>query len=141
MRTLEIIEKELREAQEELKPIKEMKDKAQKKVDDLSSELEQFKMDNGLFRPMEDLKEYAGRNLERIDLVLKEDGKLEKHSMWNDEMMGIDDKGHLWYSSYMGGVMNYCEKEGKYIHSYYGHGTEYDFVGFLEMVLEEQEEY
>lgn len=138
MRTIEIIEKELLEAKEELKPIEQMRDKVLEKVNALSLEAEKFKIDNGLFRPMSDLKEYAGKEISCISLVVKkDDGTLAKKEMYNCEMFEVDEDGHLDFSSFECGVMHYDKKLQKYVYYYHFKKTEYDFVGFLEIELED----
>ena len=114
-RTLEIIENDLENAQEELKPIREAYDKATKKVSNFRDELERYKIDNGMYRPMSDLSQYIGCNISSIKLVEK------------------DENGHLDYCSEMGGIMSFDKDIDKYVMWCHCFRTEHDYVGFLEI--------
>lgn len=124
-RTLEIMEAELKATNKQLKPL-------QKKANELEREIEQYKLDNALYHPMSELINYKGKDIFSIELVVKNwNGALETEYMCEDEIFEVTDDGHLYYSSYGGGIIQYdCERD-KYIHYYYGHGTECNYVGFL----------
>lgn len=134
MRTIEDIERDLENAKKEAEPIIEAREKAVKKINQYYHELKQFKMDNGLYHSMSELEKYKGHTVNNIELIEKEkDGTLSSEYMYNDEIFKVDENGHLDYSSYQCGIMSYSEERGKYIYSYYGHETERNFVGFLEI--------
>lgn len=140
MRTFEDIERDLKNAQEEAKPIIKAREKAVAKINQYYHELEQFKLDNGLYRPMSDLEQCKGKEIYHIKLVQrKEDGTLSCKDMYNDEMFDVDKNGHLYYSSYQCGIMGYSEKDGKYIYTYHGREMEYDFVGFTEISVDDED--
>ena len=141
MRTLEDIERDLALAKEELKPIQEARDKVAKKVSDFRDELEKYKLNNRIYRPMSDLNQYIGCNIGSIKLVERdEDGSLDTDDMYGDEYFKVDENGHLDYSSEMGGVMSFDEKIGKYVMWCHYFRTEHDYVGFLEMRLENEDD-
>lgn len=141
MRTLEDIQKDYEIAKKELEPIEKEREKAVKKCNALYYEMENYKLKNGLFQPMSDLEQHKGEYVNHIKLVVKdENGKLSTKDMYNDEIFNIDENGRLHYSSYQYGIMGYSEKDGKYIYAYYGHETEYVFVGYLEVDFEDDEE-
>ena len=140
-RTLEIIENDLENAQEELKPIREAYDKATKKVSNFRDELERYKIDNEMYRPMSDLSQYIGCNISSIKLVERdEDGSLDTDDMWGDEYFKVDENGHLDYSSEMGGVMSFDKEIDKYVMWCHHFRTEHDYVGFLEIRVDKDED-
>lgn len=132
-RTLEIMEAELKSTNEQLKPL-------QNKKLELEREIQSYKLENTLYHPMSELINYKGREVRSITLVEKRaDGKLTTDYMYNDENFEVTDNGHLYYSSYEGGVMRYSEETNRYIHSYWGNGFPHEYVGFLEIELEDED--
>ena len=139
-RTLEDIERDLKFAQDELKPIQEARDAAVKKVNQFYYEAEKYKLDNGIYHPISELSNYVGKCILYIKLVEKsENDSFKIVSMFNDDVLEIDDGGHLYYSSEFGGVMDFDEKIGKYVMWTHHCRAERDFVGFLEIELEEDD--
>ena len=133
-RTLDIMEAELDATIKQLKPL-------EKKRIALEREIKDFKLENALYHPMSELANYKGREILSITLVEKRgDGKLGTEYMYNDEIFKVTDDGHLHYSSYEGGCVDYYEEDGKYRHYYYGHATSHDYIGFLEIELGEESE-
>ena len=132
-RTLEIMETELESITKQLTPL-------QKRASELSREIEQYRLDNALYHPMSELINYKGKTISSITLVRKEkDEKLTIEYMYNDDIFEVTDDGYLHYSSYEGGVMDYSAKARGYVRYYYGHGTAYNYVGFLEIELEAED--
>lgn len=126
-RTLEVMEMELNSAKEQFEPLKE-------KISELKREIEKYKLDNALYHPMSELMNYKGKNVNSITLVERdEDGTLDTDFMYDDEILEIDDNGHLYYSSYSGGITEYDDKAKRYVHIYYGCPEYHDYVGFLEI--------
>lgn len=141
MRTLEDMQRDYEIAKKELEPIEKEREKAVKKCNKLYYEIENYKLKNGLFYPMSDLEQHKGKYVNHIKLVVRDkNGELSTKDMYNDDMFNVDDSGHLHYSSYQCGVMGYSEEDRKYIYSYYGRETEYDFVGYLKADFEDDEE-
>lgn len=140
-RTLEIMMEELRLAKEERKPLSEAIEVINKKIRKLDNEIEAYKLNNGLYHPMSELANYKGKDISHIILVERDkDGALDIEYMYNDEIFEVTDNGHLYYSSYSGGITQYREEDGKYYHHYYGHSTPHEYVGFLEIELEDDED-
>lgn len=130
-RTLEMMEAELKATKEQIKPL-------QNKKLELEREIRSYKLENTLYHPMSELINYKGKNLYSINLVEKgRDGKLTTDYMYADEWFEVTDDGHLHYSSYAGGIMDYNKNDGKYYHCYYGHSTPHEYIGFLEIEAEE----
>lgn len=135
-RTIEDIQRDFELAKKELDPIEIQRNEAVKKVNRFYNELEKYKLNHGLYRPMSDLKEYIGKHIKHIKLVYRDsDGKMQIEDMYNDELFKVDKEGHLDYSSFQCG--NMCFYNEKYMYQYHGLLTEYDFLGFLEISTEE----
>lgn len=139
-RILDIMMEELRLTKEERKPLSEAIEVINKKIQKLDNEIEAYKLNNGLYHSMSELANYKGKDISHITLVERDkDGTLDTEYMFNDEIFEVTDDGHLYYSSYAGGITQYCEKDGKYYHYYYGCGTPHEYVGFLEIKLEDED--
>lgn len=135
-RTLEDMYKDLNSAQEKLKPLDEVASSIRKEISNLEDEIEKYKLDNALYHPMSELCNYKGKHISYIDLVERdEDGALSVERIYNDEMFSIDQDGHLDYSSYDYGIMDYDKKTNKYVEWFHYHRTEHDYVGFMELKL------
>lgn len=131
---------ELTLAKEERKPLLEAIEVINKKIRKLDNEIEAYKLNNGLYHPMSELANYKGKNISHITLVERDkEGALDTEYMYNDEIFEVTDDGHLYYSSYGGGITHYNEKDGKYYHCYYGHSTPHEYVGFLDIELEDED--
>lgn len=133
-RTLNDMEEELRLAREERRPLYEVVNELDKKIYKLSDEIEAYKLNNGMYYPMSELINYLGKNISSIKLVVRdEEGALDTDFMYCDEIFEVDEFGHLYYSSYSGGIIEYDNDTGKYVHMYYGCPEYLDYVGFLEI--------
>lgn len=135
-RTLEVMMEELRLVREERKPLSEAIGKIDKKISNLNKEIETYKLNNGLYHPMSELANYKGKYVRSIDLVERdEDGTLRTDFMYDDDIFEIDNNGHLYYSSYEGGITEFDDEAKKYVHMYYGYPTYHDYVGFTEIKI------
>ncbi len=133
-RTLEIMMEELERIREERKPIYEAVSALDKEIAKLEDEMLAFKLNNGLYHPMSELINYKGKNISSIKLVVRdEEGALDTDFVYCDEILEVDENGHLYYSSYSGGIIEYDDDADKYVHLYYGCPEYYDYVGFLEI--------
>lgn len=91
---------------------------------------------HGVCHPMTDLENYKGKEILSIDMIVKnENDELSIESFYNDEIFFINDQGHLEYSSYENGCMDYDEELKKYVLMRHFVPTEYDFVGFSNITL------
>lgn len=141
MRTLEDIERDLEIAKKQQELIMDANDEAVRKYRILREEAREYKIQNGLFTPMSELEKYKGKRISYIELVVRnKDGSLETEDMWGGEIFKVDKNGHLDYSDYMSGVMYFNSQIGKYEHDFHYHPTIYDFVGYLEVEFEEDED-
>lgn len=141
VRTLEMIENDLINAEEELNPLRDAFKKACNKVDVYRNELDKFKIDNGLYYPMSDLIQYAGFDVIDIKLVQRNiDGELVLKDMYCEGIFRVDDIGHLYFSSMESGVIYFDGILGKYIWLFHNFRTEIEYVGFLEICVDSDEE-
>lgn len=126
-RTLNIMMSELEPAEKELEILEE-------KVKNLRYEIEDYKLNNGLYYPMSELINHKDKDIRWIKLVVREDdGTLDTDHMYCDEIFEVDENGHLYYSSFDGGVMHYDNDTNKYVHYYHGFPEYHDYVGYLEV--------
>ena len=133
-RTLEEINNEISKMQKEAAPIFKEFNKVSQKLRDLYRELERCKIDNGLFYPMSELKQYIGREILLIRLVEKTDNGISAaKEIVGDGIFKVDKNGYLSFSSNEYGVINYDERLGKYVEYYQDCKTEHDYVGFLDI--------
>lgn len=141
MRTLEVIEIDLQHAKDELEPIAKAYNEACEKISKFKDEMERYKVKNGMYHPMEELKSHIGKEISSIKLVEKsKSGKLEVNTMHNHEMFSVDRNGHLCFSSYEMGVMGWDGIRQKYGYSFHYHTTYHDFVGYFDLDFEEDDE-
>lgn len=137
-RTLEVMEEELKRVREERKPLYEAVNILDKKIAKLNDEMLAYKLNNGLYHPMSELINYLGKSISSITLVERDkDGALDTDFMYCDEIFKVDEYAHLYYSSWTGGVMDYDNDTKMYVHFYYGCPQYHDYVGFLEIEIDE----
>ena len=58
----------------------------------------------------------------------------------DEEYFYVDENGHLDYSSEMGGVMSFDKEIDKYVMWCHYFRTEHDYVGFLEIRVDKDED-
>lgn len=137
-RTLEDMKKELELAIEEKKPLSEAIDVINKRIRDINNEMKTYKLNNKLYHPMSELTNHKGKDIYSITLVeRKEDGTLDTEYIYNDEIFRVDDNGHLKYSSFNCGVMNYDKKIDKYVKWCHFTRKEHDYIGFLDVEFDD----
>lgn len=140
-RTLETINEELERIKEERKPLYEAVNTLDKKIAKLNNEMLAYKLNNGLYHPMSELINYLGKEIDSIKLVERdEEGALHTDFMYCDEIFKVDEYAHLYYSSWTGGIVEYDNDTKKYVHLYYGCPTYHDYVGFLEIEIDEDDD-
>lgn len=141
MRTLEDIEIELQDAKAELEPIAKAYNEACEKLSKFEDEMKRYKVKNGMYHPMEELKSHIGKEISSIKLVEKlKSGMLEVNTMYNYETFSVDRNGHLYFSSCEMGVMGWDGIRQKYCYSFHYHTTYHDFVGYFDLDFEEDDE-
>ena len=125
--TLKIMEEELKQLNEQFEPLNSRKI-------ELENEIEDYKLNNGLFHPMSDLAGYKGKDIRWIKVVERiDDNTLCTDFIGGDEICEIDEDGHLYYSSFQGGITRWDNTSNKYVHYYYGCPDYHDYVGYLEV--------
>ena len=140
-RTLNDMMNDFESAKKEHESLQKVADNALKKVNKINKEIEKYKIDNKLYHPMSELSKYIEREIVYIDLIERtKSGKLTVERMYNDEMFSVDENGHLNYSSYNCGVMDYDESINKYVEWCHYSRHEHDYIGFLELKLEDEDD-
>lgn len=139
-RTLDIMMEELRLAEEERKSLSDAIKLANDKIRKTEKEIETYKLNHAQYHPMSELANYKGKKISHIVLVERdENGTLDTEYVCSDEMFSVDNNGHLYYSSNYCGVMHYDETIDKYVKWYHFNKTEHDYIGFLEIELEDDD--
>lgn len=140
-RTLKDIERDYKKAKVKAEIKEKARDKAVRKCNNLLKELEDYKIQNRLYHPMSDLKKYIGRQIIHIRLVERKNEGLEITDVWNHSgILYIDEDGHLSLEEDDIQGMSYDEKKCRYIDSYCGIERECDFVGYLDICFEDEED-
>lgn len=141
-RTLDIMMEELKLAREEKEPLLKAIKIIDEKITELNDEIKTYKLNNGLYHPMSELVDYIGKHIESITLVERDKwGKLDTDCLYCEEIFEVDEHGRLYYSSYDSGIIRYDNKTHKYVHMYYGSKIYHDYVGFLEISIDEDYDY
>lgn len=137
MRTMTEIENEISIVAAETRLAYEKYSDLADRLRELHNELDNKILTYRAWRPMSDLKEYAGMELASIKLITEdENGSLEIEELVKDEILEITSDGHLYFSSFSDGIIHNKDGSNYYWH-YYGMVDRMNFVGFVEVVLEE----
>lgn len=133
-RTYEDICNDLKTAEEQLGKFKE-------EVSTLTKEKNDYELSHNMYRPLSDLEQYKGNYIRSISIIEREaDGSLSTYGIYADEILEVDNNGHLYYSSFHGGIIEFNEEIDKYVHTLFGCEHIHDFVGFKDIELYEFEE-
>lgn len=139
-RTLDDMLKDLELAKKELDPLLEAIKVAEHRVNDIQKEIDTYKLSNGMYHPMSELLNYKGKELNYIELVeINKSGTLSTDCIYNDEFLGIDNNGHLFYSSYDFGILEYNEEKDRYEKWYHYYCNERNYVGFMEISFSDED--
>ena len=148
-RTIDDIEREIAENADEItilrskiEPFQNEMNKLCKHRHELRKEKEDWQLAHGNYSPMSDLLKYVGKRLSLIKLVVKnEDDLLRTLDLFGGEedVLTIVDDGHIYYSSYECGVIRYDQDKKQYRRSFHYTYTWYDFVGFMNLKLEDED--
>ena len=137
-RTLDVMMEELERVKEKRKPLYEAVNVLDKEIAKLNDEMLAYKLNNGLYHPMSELINYIGKRIDSITLVERDkEGALDTEFLYGDEIFKVDEYGQLYYSSYENGIIEYDSDAHKYVHMYYCRPTYHDYVGFLEIDIDE----
>lgn len=82
-------------------------------------------------------KKYSGKRISSITFI---NLKGETESFYDDELFYVDENGYPYYSSYENGILRYSKEDGKFIFMRYGLKYEKDFIGYIEIDIDEEEE-
>jgi hypothetical protein len=133
-RTLDNMLKDLELAKKELVLLLEAITVAEHRVDDIRKEIDTYKLSNRMYHPMSELLNYKGKRLDYIELVeINKSGTLSTDCFYNDELLKIDNDGHLFYSSSDFGILEYNEEKDRYEKWYHYYCNEHNYVGFMKI--------
>ena len=115
---------------------REKVESSEKELDELIKEEYKLFIENKMYCPMSKLQDFKRDDDERPDIyrikIVLGDGDYK--SLYG-EIIYVDDNGHLYFSDYEQGIIEFNKEKGKYTHSYWGDTTELDFVGFYDIEL------
>lgn len=132
MRTFENIEYDYKIAKGILDQLQEKLNKALRRTNALYKEMEQYKLNHGMYHSMEELNQYAGKNIAEIELVKKDsNGKLSTEYLYADEILRITSDGKISYSSYVYGLLEWIESENSYIQLDQGVEQKVEYIGYI----------
>jgi hypothetical protein len=82
-------------------------------------------------------KEYINKELSSVAFMC-EDGSIDEE--YKDELFYVDRDGYPYYSSYSYGITSYDKETNSFYHYYYGSRTKKNYIGYIEIEFEEDEE-
>lgn len=82
-------------------------------------------------------KEFFGKRISNITFINQ---KCETEGFYDDDVFYVDGNGYPYYSSYENGILSYSKEDGKFIFMRYGLKYEKDFIGYIEINIDEEDE-
>ena len=139
-------EKEIEQKKLELKPIQEAFEKKSLEIEKIRNKLKAYRLEHGMFYPIEKLKEFAYDQcyIEGIELVTRTDGKLGTRWIFHeDEFVIYEDTGKFYFSESDYGVVKWDEDRNRYVHWRYHNLEEVwpEVIGFLEIRFNHPDKY
>ena len=102
---------------------------------EIERKAEKYFIENRLWSPMEELKGYIGDSFSHPPFTLyyidldKEDNEI-KHTYLYGEICEVQEDGHMYYSDYDDGIIEWNEKQNCYVWAYWGNYTNIHILGF-----------
>ena len=102
---------------------------------EIERKAEKYFIENRLWSPMEELKGYIGDSFSHPPFTLyyidldKEDNEI-KHTYLYGEICEVQEDGHMYYSDYDDGIIEWTEKQNCYVWAYWGNYTNIHILGF-----------
>lgn len=96
---------------------------------------EQYYIENRLWSPMEELKEYLGDNFSHQPFTLfyinlDEEGDEVEHRFLYGDICEVQEDGHVYFSDYHDGIIEWNEKQNCYVWAHWGNYTNIHILGF-----------
>lgn len=116
---------------EMMERVAELHDEAHK----LEYAAKEYFISNRLWSPMEELKDYIGESFSHPPFTLfyinldEEGGEIESSYLYG-EICEVQEDGHMYYSDYDDGIIEWCEKQNCYVWAYWGNYTNIHILGF-----------
>lgn len=128
------------ELQEEINSLCKKIEPIEEKIEQLRQKQHSILIENQLYHPMEELKEYDGKDLSSITIYYRRDNSetVEEMFLCGDALRV--ENGRLYYSDFYNGIIEYSEKAQAYIYFYWHFDQKYDILGFDDLELEESDE-
>jgi hypothetical protein len=94
---------------------------------------EKYYIENRLWSPMEELKDYIGDSFSHPPFTLfymKEGEEEIKSKYLYGDICEVQEDGHMYYSDYDDGIIEWNEKQNCYVWAYWGNYTNIHILGF-----------
>ena len=110
---------------------KELYEQAQK----ISNQANEYYIENRLWSPMEELKAYIGTSFSHPPFTLfyidlDEEGDVIQDTYLYGEICEVKEDGHMYYSDYGDGIIEWDERSSCYIWARWGNYTNIHVLGF-----------
>lgn len=146
MSKLEEIKEAIEIQKKVLEPIKKKFFYESEVLEDLKQSLEKYRLEHGMFYPIEKLKEVAGgeEDFEAIQLVLKDDETNKLYHKWvfHSDISKIDNDGKIYTSGSEDGIFEWKPMLNRYVHDQFHVREIWDeVVGFAKIVFNREDKY
>lgn len=96
---------------------------------------EEYYIENRLWSPIEELKDYIGKQWSHPPFTLyyinlDEEGDEIEHNYLYGEICEVQEDGHMYYSDYDDGIIEWNEKQNCYVWARWGNYTNIHILGF-----------
>ena len=117
------------------KEIMKQADELYYKAKALENEAKKYFIENRLWSPMEELKDYIGDSFAHPPFTLfyidlDEEGNKVEYDYLYGEICEIQEDGHMYYSDYDDGIIEWNEKQNYYVWAHWGTYTNIHILGF-----------
>ena len=101
----------------------------------LSYQADEYYIENRLWSPIEELKGYIGNSFSHPPFTLfyinlDKEGDIIQSTYLYGEICEVQEDGHMYYSDYDDGIIEWCEKSNCYIWACWGNYTNIHVLGF-----------
>lgn len=110
---------------------KQLYEQAQK----VANQADAYYIENRLWSPMEELKDYIGDEFchppfTLFYINLDEEGDVIQDTYLYGEICEVREDGHMYYSDYDDGIIEWCEQSNCYVWARWGNYTNIHVLGF-----------
>ena len=102
---------------------------------DIANQADEYYIENRLWSPIEELKDYIGDHFSHPPFTLfyidlDEEGDVIQDTYLYGEICEVRDDGHMYYSDYDDGIIEWNEKSNCYVWARWGNYTNIHVLGF-----------